>query len=303
MTSSWESLECWNVRQSENGLTLDDPEFPTLKASYRQFLLESTKFRQVVEIKDDTIRNKIHQTYRLLYLKDVVLARVLDDPTFGILNGFVFFNQVDIINHIQSNESFLTELFADFKEQPGDAKPLENEALDERKRDIVMFLQQLMLMGKGVQVPNRLALYRCLLDRGLLSVCEWAFKRQEAQLLHATAEIVTLAVEHDVNAVRMLGLKENEANKRTLMEEIIDMLVVSRNLGLLSQMTDTMRTLLESNESEVGSRVKVADGSLLFGKKGLYRKTLGNTSSSTVRYRSSSPSWICRNWRRRKVRT
>ncbi|OCF33154.1 hypothetical protein I316_05199 [Kwoniella heveanensis BCC8398] len=233
------------------GMLEYDPEFPGLKASYRQFFQETARFRQVVEIKDDNIRNKIHQTYRLLYLKDVVLARVLDDPTFNILNGFVFFNQVDIINHIQQNEAFLSQLFEGFREQP---TTVDADPLDERKRDVVMFLHQLMIMGKGVQLPSRLALYRNLIDRGVLFVCEWAFKRTEAQLLHAGAEILTLAVEHDANAVRVHVFREDEAKRKTLVMEIIELLHSTKNLGLMSQMSDTLRTLLESApENEVSN--------------------------------------------------
>ncbi|KAK4688245.1 protein phosphatase 4 regulatory subunit 3, partial [Tremellales sp. Uapishka_1] len=225
------------------GMLEYDPEFPTLKASYRQFLKETTKFREVVEIKDEAIRNKIHQTYRLHYLKDVVLARVLDDPTFGILNGFVFYNQVDIISHVQNDEGLLSELFTPFRDNAEPPTPEE----DGKRCDIVTFLHQLMHMGKGVQMPNRLALYRSLLDRGLLFVCEWAFKRKESKLLHSGAEMITFAVEHDVNAVRMHVLKEEDVRKTTLVVEIIAMLTTTTNLGLVSQMTDTLRTLLETS--------------------------------------------------------
>ncbi|WWD22828.1 hypothetical protein CI109_107322 [Kwoniella shandongensis] len=228
------------------GMLEYDPEFPNLKASYRQFFQETARFRQVVEIKDDNIRNKIHQTYRLLYLKDVVLARVLDDPTFNILNGFVFFNQVDIINHIQQNDSFLNQLFEGFRDLNPDSSVTASEPLDEKKRDVVMFLHQLMIMGKGVQLPGRLALYRNLVERGLLFVCEWAFRRTEAQLLHAGAEILTLAVEHDANVVRMHVFKEDEAKRRTLVMEIIGLLHTTKNMGLMSQMCDTLKTLLET---------------------------------------------------------
>nr|XP_019014382.1 uncharacterized protein I206_00464 [Kwoniella pini CBS 10737]OCF53163.1 hypothetical protein I206_00464 [Kwoniella pini CBS 10737] len=228
------------------GMLEYDPEFPGLKASYRQYFQDTARFRQVVEIKDDNIRNKIHQTYRLLYLKDVVLARVLDDPTFNILNGFVFFNQVDIINYIQQNDMFLSHLFNGFHEPPPDPEVSKSEPLDERKRDVVMFLHQLMTMGKGVQLAGRLTLYRNLVERGLLFVCEWSFRRTEAQLLHAGAEIMTLAVEHDANVVRLHVFKEDEAKRRTLIMEIISLLQSTKNLGLMSQMSDTLRTLLET---------------------------------------------------------
>lgn len=236
---------------------VDDPEFPTLKASYRAFFRQYSKFRQVVEIKDEAIRNKIHQTSRLLYLKDVVLARMLDDPTFGILNSFVFFNQVDITTYIQADEVLLHDLFVEFRREQEDTDR------DPKKRDLVLFLHQLMVMGKGVQVPNRLALYRTLLDRGLLFACEWAFRQREATILHAGAEILTLCVEHDVNAVRLHVLREEELTRRTLVMEIIGLLQSTHDQGLVQQTVETLRTLLEPGpDNEVSgasgySRVKV----------------------------------------------
>lgn len=101
----------------------DDPEFPKLKASYRDFLRNSTRFRQAVEIKDESIRTKIHQTYRLLYLKDVVLARVLEESTMNIINSMIFFNQNDIVQHMQSNTQFLLAAFEAFVPDKTGASP------------------------------------------------------------------------------------------------------------------------------------------------------------------------------------
>lgn len=247
MTSSWGSWECLSVSNvlAHRADGADDPEFPTLKASYRAFFRQYSKFRQVVEIKDESIRNKIHQTSRLLYLKDVVLARLLDDPTFGILNSFVFFNQVDITTYIQSDEQLLHDLFVDFRTD-------DEGGNDAKKRDLVVFLHQLMVMGKGLQLANRLALYRTLLDRGLLFACEWAFRQREAVILHAGAEILTLAVEHDVNAVRLHVLREEEISRRTLVLEVIGLLQSTRDQGLMQQMIESLKTLLEGGqENEV----------------------------------------------------
>lgn len=200
-----------------------------------------------MEIKDETIRNKIHQTSRLLYLKDVVLARLLDDPTFNILNSFVFFNQVDITSYIQTDEILLHELFVEFQRDPDE--PGQDNV---KKRDLVQFLHQLMIMGKGMQVPNRLALYRTLVDRGLLFACEWAFRQREATTLHGGAEILTLAVEHDVNAVRIHVLREDELARRTLVFEIITLLQSTQDQGLIQQTVETLKTLLEPGaENEV----------------------------------------------------
>lgn len=231
------------------GMLEYDPEFPSLKASFRQFFKEISKFRQVVEIRDTTIRTKIHQTYRLQYLKEVVLARLLDDPTFGILNGFIFFNQVDIIAYFQSNPQMVYDIFDVYK---GENVESPSEEMQQKQKDTITFLHQLMLMGKTTQIPTRLALYRSLVHKGLLIALQWALGRSEATIVHPGAEMLTLMVEHDANAVRGCVLEDAKTEKRTLVDELIQVMGGTANMGLMSQIADTFKTLLESPaETEV----------------------------------------------------
>ena len=75
----------------------DDPEFPTHKANYREFLSQTAHFHQPIPLHDEAVQRKVHHTYRLQFLKDVVLARAIDDSTFNVLNSSILFNQIDII--------------------------------------------------------------------------------------------------------------------------------------------------------------------------------------------------------------
>src|ERR1700734_988517 len=104
----------------------DDPEFPTHKANYREFLQTTSSFHQPICIRDETIQRKIHHTYRLQFLKDVVLARALDDSTFNVLNSCIIFNQIDIITHVQQDPMFLRDvvrLFIDEEMLAGGGPP------------------------------------------------------------------------------------------------------------------------------------------------------------------------------------
>ncbi|KAG8965922.1 Platinum sensitivity protein [Tulasnella sp. 419] len=201
------------------GMLEYDPDFPTYKASFRDFLTTSTKYKEVVVFRDENVRKKIHQTYRLQYLKDVVLARVLDDPTFNVLNSFILFNQIDIINHIQQDEVVLKELFAPFQPEGEEGKGKEREingmgnsrpttpakasesgastsselgaspasstlgtAIDMhsvQKQDVILLIHQLTMMAKNVQIQARMHLYRVLVDRGLLYAIQWALSRTD----------------------------------------------------------------------------------------------------------------------------
>ncbi|CAG8510843.1 1168_t:CDS:2, partial [Scutellospora calospora] len=132
------------------GMLEYDPEFPTYKANHRQYLADNSKFKEIVKIKDKAIETKIHETFRLQYLKDVVFARVFDDPTSSILSSLIFFNHVDICKHISQDDEFLEELFNILNEENGSPK---------RKRDVIMFVQQLCFIAKSIHVSHKKELY------------------------------------------------------------------------------------------------------------------------------------------------
>lgn len=113
----------------------DDPEFPAHKANYRDFLKNTLRFHNPIPIPDESIRRKIHHAYRLLFLKDVVLVRVLDDSTFNVLNSCIIFNQIDIITYVQQDPGFLSSIVKLYVDDDmlsgGGARALNGEAAPE----------------------------------------------------------------------------------------------------------------------------------------------------------------------------
>jgi protein phosphatase-4 regulatory subunit 3 len=53
------------------------------------------------------VLGKIHQTYRIQYLKDVILPRSLDDATYGTLSSLMLFNNVDVVLGLYQDQKFL----------------------------------------------------------------------------------------------------------------------------------------------------------------------------------------------------
>jgi len=378
---------------------LDDPDFPSHKANYREFLKEATQFHQPIPIEDPIIQRKIHHTYRLQFLKDVVLARALDDSTFNVLNSCIIFNQVDIIAHIQQDQSFLKEivrLFVDeevltsgaqryqlqlqmmqqqqqqmqqrlqepmvisltpaeqeFPNTNSSAGPefgiangdviakKEDDSMDvdsgpepsapstmefssmspqatrttppslpvnsprlpmnkdfivnghgaphtaitpssrsgaysfappdnlteaeiNQRREVVLLIQQLCVMGKNVQLPARMALFRILVDRGILFAVQWAMNLPESmeinkQMISAGGEILSALLDHDLNGVRghvlkqVLAIeKERAARKRgadkaeTLLEMVCRIMIRSKDLAVQSLVGDSLKSWMDA---------------------------------------------------------
>ncbi|KAG2138099.1 Alpha/Beta hydrolase protein [Suillus bovinus] len=160
------------------------------------------------------IQKKIHHTYHLQFLKDVVLARVLDNSTFNVLNSCIIFNQINIINHVQQDTMFLHKILSLYvneevltggkdkdekcEDMDVDSKPNGTCAngstprpfsfsppdnLSEHEltlhREVLVLIQQLCIMGKNVPLAACISLFRSLVNWGILFAVQWAFSLSE----------------------------------------------------------------------------------------------------------------------------
>lgn len=213
-----------------------DPDFPTHKANHRQYLGDQTRYKEVVEIKDQHIKKKIRQTWRLQYLKDVVLARILDDPTFGVLNSLIYFNQVEIVSHLQSNTAFLKELFAIFTSEAEEST---------RKDEAVQFLQQCAAVTKTLQMQNRESLLNNFVAHGLFNVITYAIRHAQPSMRTTGIDILVALLDHNPNMMRNYMLKAVSEKKTPLTDILIDLLHSETDLGVKNQSADALKILLD----------------------------------------------------------
>ncbi|OLN88175.1 hypothetical protein CCHL11_00500 [Colletotrichum chlorophyti] len=213
-----------------------DPDFPSHKANHRHWLDNQGRYKEVVPIEDEVIRKKIHQTYRLQYLKDVVLARILDDPTFSVLNSLIFFNQVDIVQHLQGNGGFLNELFSIFKATQPDQK---------RKKDAVLFIQQCCAIAKNLQPPARQTLYNNFLNHGLLQVINFGLRHPDVSVRVGATDVLVSLIDHDPHMIRTTIHRQLSEGQPPLTDSLIDLLLVEVDLGVKSHISDALKVLLD----------------------------------------------------------
>ncbi|QSZ30930.1 hypothetical protein DSL72_000489 [Monilinia vaccinii-corymbosi] len=212
-----------------------DPDFPSHKANHRHWLGKEGRFKEVVRIAEDNVLQKIHHTHRLQYLKDVVLARILDDPTFSVLNGLIFFNQVEIIQHLQTNTAFLKELFGIFTSGED----------QEKKKEAVLFIQQCCAVAKNLQQPARQTLYNNLLSHGLLSVIDFALRHNDVVVRVGATDVLVSMIDHDPQMIRQTIFRQMNEKQTLLTDSLIDLLLVEADLGVKAQIADAIKVLLD----------------------------------------------------------
>lgn len=362
----WVLLVSFSMHRAES--FIDDPDFPNHKANYREFLHQTTHFHQPIQIRDLNIQRKIHHTYRLQFLKDVVLARALDDSTFNVLNSCIIFNQIDIIMYVQNDHGFLREIVklfvdecmlsggpspapppimvngrkpisvggladangnilpgykndepdameVDQNQDPSNAKangdvspdpnghgtlttvlppspsppkrpdhyafaPPDDLSDDEIKlrQEVIILVQQLCVMGKNVQLATRLALFRALVDRGVLFGVQWAIGLSERQavnkpMISAAGEILVALLDHDLNGVRghvlkqVVAIEKERAGGRkgadkaeTILEMACRIMAQSKDLAVQSQVGEALKVWMDVPLGEAAATALAAAG-------------------------------------------
>ena len=78
------------------------------RTRHREFLREKVQFKEVIPITNKELLQKIHQTYRVQYIQDILVPvpSVFED-NMSTLGSFIFFNKIEIVNMIQVSVFFL----------------------------------------------------------------------------------------------------------------------------------------------------------------------------------------------------
>ncbi|XP_034249426.1 serine/threonine-protein phosphatase 4 regulatory subunit 3 isoform X1 [Thrips palmi] len=218
-----------------------DPSSPTPK-KHREYLKELARFKEVIPISNADLLAKIHQTYRVQYIQDVVLPTpsVFEDNMFSTLSSFIFFNKVEIVTLIQDDEKFLTELFGH----------LTDESTEESKRrDLVLFLKEFCNFSQNLQPQGKELFYKTLTSLGILSALEITLTSDDTQTKSASIDILTYIVEFNPSFVRDYTLQQANSTDedQMLLNVLIDQMICDTDseLGGAVQLMGVLRILLD----------------------------------------------------------
>lgn len=177
-----------------------DPSSPTPKR-HREYLRQQAKFREAIPIKNQELLSKIHQTFRVQYIQDVVLPTpsVFEDNILSTLNSFIFFNKVEIVSLLQEDEKFLTEIFTMLTDV---------NTPDSKRRDLVLFLKEFCNYSQNLQPQAKEAFYKTLTNLGILPALETTLAMDDQKTKAASIDILTYVVEFSPSVVREYTLQQ-----------------------------------------------------------------------------------------------
>lgn len=169
---------------------------------HRQYLRYLAKFREAIPIKNQDLLAKIHQTYRVQYIQDIILPTpsvFVEDNMLNTLSSFIFFNKVEIVTMIQEDEKFLVDLFA-LLTDPGTEEV--------KRRDIVLFLKEFCNFAQNLQPQGKDQFYKSLTFLGVLPALEITLVMNDQKTKSASIDILTAIIEYSPCIIRNYTLQQ-----------------------------------------------------------------------------------------------
>ncbi|KAM5568799.1 hypothetical protein ABKV19_016364 [Rosa sericea] len=210
-----------------------DPEVPQVQ-HYRNFLKEHVVFKEAIPIKDSLVLSKIHQTYKVGYLKDVVLARVLDEGTVANLNSIIHGNNAIVVSLLKDDSTFIQELFARLRSPSTSA---------ESKKNLVYFLHEFCSLSKSLQMVQQLRLFRDLMNEGIFDIVSDALQSQDKKLVLTGTDILNLFMNQDPNLLRTYVVRQEGI---PLLGLLVKGMITDFGDNMHCQFLEILRSLLDS---------------------------------------------------------
>uniref|UniRef100_A0A4W6F9N1 Serine/threonine-protein phosphatase 4 regulatory subunit 3 n=1 Tax=Lates calcarifer TaxID=8187 RepID=A0A4W6F9N1_LATCA len=209
---------------------------------HREFLTKTAKFKEVIPITDSELRQKIHQTYRVQYIQDIILPTpsVFEENFLSTLTSFIFFNKVEIVSMLQEDEKFLTEVFAQLTDEGTD---------DSKRRELVNFVKEFCAFSQTLQPQNRDAFFKTLANLGILPALEIVMGMDDLQVRAAATDIFSYLVEFSPSMVREFVMQEPQQTDDDvlLINVVIKQMICDSDpeLGGAVQLMGLLRTLID----------------------------------------------------------
>uniref|UniRef100_A0A8D0GXC0 Serine/threonine-protein phosphatase 4 regulatory subunit 3B n=1 Tax=Sphenodon punctatus TaxID=8508 RepID=A0A8D0GXC0_SPHPU len=209
---------------------------------HREFLTKTAKFKEVIPITDSELRQKIHQTYRVQYIQDIILPTpsVFEENFLSTLTSFIFFNKVEIVSMLQEDEKFLSEVFAQLTDEATD---------DDKRRELVNFFKEFCAFSQTLQPQNRDAFFKTLAKLGILPALEIVMGMDDLQVRSAATDIFSYLVEFSPSMVREFVMQEAQQSDDEifLINVVIEQMICDTDpeLGGAVQLMGLLRTLID----------------------------------------------------------
>ncbi|KAM4798782.1 serine/threonine-protein phosphatase 4 regulatory subunit 3B [Urocitellus parryii] len=221
---------------------------------YREFLTQNVKFKEVMPIKDSKLRQKIHQTYRVQYIHDILfpIPSIFEENLLSTLTNFIFFNKVEIVSMLLEDDVFLFEVLAQLRDKTTD---------ENKRRELLFFFKEFCGFSQTLQPQSKDALFTTLLQLGILSALKILMSMDDFQVKITATDIFAYLVEYSPSMIRIFVMEEAQDGEddELFINVVIEQMISDTDpelggainlMGLLRSLLDVDNMLIVPNECE-----------------------------------------------------
>lgn len=257
-------------------------------ASHREFIRDKAQFKEVVPFSNPVLLDKIHQTYRVQYIQDVVspTPSVFEDNMLSTLSSFIFLNKADIVTMLQEDDVFLQRLF----------EQLQDEKLETSTRiDLACLLREFCNFSNTLQVQGRTSFLRSLANKRLFPTLEFLLAIDVVEIWGVAADILSFSVDNNPSLVRDFMVQEATSHDEDalLINIVIERIVNHAGCNAEGTLLGLLRTLIDpENMLRSLNRMEKSEFLAFFYKYAMHRFTepimLATHGSECLKYISKS---------------
>ncbi|XP_021094249.1 serine/threonine-protein phosphatase 4 regulatory subunit 3B [Heterocephalus glaber] len=218
-----------------------DPAGPEPKR-HRQFFTQNARLKEVIPITNSELRQKIHQTYRIQYIHDILLPKpsISEENLLPSLKNFIFFNKIEIVNMLQEDDMFLSEIFAQLRDKAING---------DKRRELLFFLKEFCEFSQALYPQSKDALLKTLVRLGILPALKVVMSIDDFQVKTATTTIFAYLVEYNPSTIRQFVMGEAQKSKddELLINVVIEQMICDTDPELSGAMNlmELLRSLLD----------------------------------------------------------
>ncbi|ELK36592.1 Serine/threonine-protein phosphatase 4 regulatory subunit 3B [Myotis davidii] len=188
--------------------SLDQPK------KHREFLTQNANFKEVIPITTCKLRQRIHQTYRIQYIQDILFPTqsVLEENYLSSLKTFIFLNKMEIIHMLQGDDKFLPQIFEQLKD-----KTIDND----KRRELLFFLKEFVAFAQILKPRSKDALFKTLTQMGILPAIKVVMSLDNFQIKSSAIDIFTYIVDHSPSMIREFIIEDQQNENGSLLINLV----------------------------------------------------------------------------------
>ncbi|XP_004631474.1 serine/threonine-protein phosphatase 4 regulatory subunit 3B-like [Octodon degus] len=173
---------------------------------HREFITQSAKFKEIVPITNSEVKKKIHQTYRVKYIRDMLLStRTPREENFlPSLTNFIFLNKTDIVSMLQEDDTFFSEVFTQLKDKT---------MADDKRLELLIFFKEFCEFSQALYPQSKDTLLKKFVRLGILPVLKNVMSVDDFQVKQAATAIFACLVEYNPSIIRQFAMDEDQECK------------------------------------------------------------------------------------------